>query len=214
MKEQTKIGYIRVDRSGPSPIEQIKALEAHGIRDFTDTSSECWVDGLRTRKPKPNEDPLPQRTNMLKALRDGDVVVVANAGRLGVSREDILRTLGEIGQQGAAVMDAAEGRIFTCPPGLADAASFAEKAHRVQMLERAARARRGRAEFGAKSGPKPKLRKDEIEAIRLMWNNPAVTKEQVETESGLKTRTLYRLLGPRGTPAFGRVVESKRKKRR
>lgn len=209
-----KIGYIRVDRSGPSPIEQIKALEAHGLRDFTDQSSECWVDGLRTRKMKPDEDPLPQRTMMLKSLREGDVVVVANAGRIGVSREDILRTLGEIGAQGASVMDAAEGRVFVCPPGLADAASFAEKAHRVQMLERAARARRGRVEFGAKSGPKPKLKKDDIEAIRLMWNNPAVTREQVEVESGLKTRTLYRLLGPRGTPPFGKPVPPKRGKRR
>lgn len=211
-----KIGYIRVDRSGPSPIEQIKALEAHGIRDFTNDSSECWVDGLRTRKLKADEDPLPQRAMMIKSLRDGDVVVVANAGRLGVSREDILRTLGEIGKQGASVMDAAEGRTFVCPPGLADAASFAEKAHRVQMLERAARARKGRAEFGAKSGPKPKvnLKPADIEALRLMWHNPAVRMEQIEVESGYKSRQLYRVLGPRGTPAFGKEPPKKRGKRR
>lgn len=198
-----KIGYVRVDRTGPSPLDQQKALKVEGFGNFGDDGP-VYVDGLRTKKVKPGDDPLPNRTEALRALREGDVLVVANAGRLGVSREDILRTLGAIGKAKAGVLAVAERTVFMPVPEVADAASFADTAHMTQMAERAAKARRAAKDFGGPRGKAPKLKKVAIEALRPMWNNPDVRIELVEAQAGVKKRTLYRALGPRGTPIFGR----------
>ena len=207
-----KIGYVRVDKTGPSPLEQQKALKAGGFEDFGDDGP-VYVDGLRTKRPKPGDDPLPQRTEAIRVLRPGDVLVVANAGRLGVSREDILGVLGQIGKAQAGVLAVAEGTVFRPAPEVAEAASFAAAAHATQMAERAARARRGRKEFGSKVGPARKLKKADIEALRPMWNNPEVRLDLVEAAAGVKSRTLYRALGPRGTPLFGKEPPKKKRKR-
>jgi DNA invertase Pin-like site-specific DNA recombinase len=209
-----KIGYVRVDRTGPSPLEQQKALKEDGFDNFGDDGP-IYVDGLRTKKVKAGEDALPQRTEALRALRPGDVLVVANAGRLGASREDILRVLGLIGQAGAGVLSIAERSHFEPVPQVHDAAVFADTAHQTQMAERAAKARRGAKAFGSKRGPPIKLKRARLDDLRPMWGDPDVRIELVEAEAGVKRRTLYRLLGPRGTPFFGRPgAQPKGKKRK
>lgn len=206
-------GYIRITKTGPSPDQQRRALEAAGVKEFGDNDA-IYLDGERKRKPKEGEDALPQRTAAIKSLRAGDELVVANAGRLGVSRDDILAALAAIGRQRASVFDAAEGRAFACSPEIADAAEFALLAQSKLQAERVAVARKAIKEFGSKVGPKPKLRKADLDDLRRMWTNPAVSVEAVEIEAGVKSRTLYRMFGARGTPIFGKPQPKKKRGRR
>ena len=206
-------GYIRITKTGPSPDQQRRALEAVGVTGFSDDDA-IYIDQEKKRKPKEGEDPLPQRTEAIKSLRAGDELVVANAGRLGVSRDDILATLAAVGRRRASVFDAAEGRAFACSPEIADAAEFALLAQSKLQAERVAVARQAIKEFGTKSGPRPKLSKNDVNDLRQMWANPEVPVEAVEIEAGVKRRTLYRMLGPRSTPLFGRTVPQKKRGRR
>lgn len=215
-----KRGYIRVDKPGPSPNEQRKALEAAGVEDFGEFGH-VYLDGLTTRKKrlKPGDDPLPGRTLAVRSLRAGDVLVVANAGRLGTSREDILRAFAAVGAKGASVLDAAEGQEFSCPADVAGAVAFADLGHQKLMMERSRHARRSQARLNAKSGPKPKISPAEMEMLRQMWRNPNVQAQDILTNAGVKRSTLYRLFGPRGTPVFGSaeaqatMIKSRKRKR-
>lgn len=206
-------GYIRITKTGPSPDQQRRALDAVGVTGFSDNDP-IYIDQEPKRKPKEGVDPLPQRSAAIKALRAGDELVVSNAGRLGVSRDDILAVLAAIGRRRAAVFDAAEGRAFACSPEIADAAEFALLAQSKLQAERVAVARQAIKEFGTKSGPRPKFSKADVEDLRRMWANPDVSVEAVEIEAGVKRRTLYRMLGPRTTPRFGKLLPQKKRSRR
>lgn len=162
-----------------------------------------YVDALRTKKPKEGEDPLPERTRAVRALREGDVLVVANAGRLGLTRADVLTTLAEVARHRASVFDAAEGREFACSPEIVDAVEFADLAAKKLAAERTEKARKAIKMFGSKPGPYVKPRLEDLEILRAMWVNPDVRMADIVTAAGVKERTLYRMLGPRGTPMFG-----------
>lgn len=204
-----KIGYIRIDRGGPPPDDQRRALEAAGVTDFSDIGP-VYVDELRTKKLKEGEDPLPSRTAAIGALRVGDVLVVANAGRLGLTRADVLMALAAIGRRRASVFDAAEGREFVCSPDIMDAVEFADLAVKKQAAERTTKARKAIKMFGSKVGPYIKPRKAELDVLKAMWVNPEVRMADIVTAAGVKERTLYRMFGPRGTPFFGTTPQKKR----
>lgn len=207
-----RIGYVRIDRVGASYAEQRQALEAAGIADFSNEGP-VYIDPLRKRRVKDGEDPLPGRTDAIRALREGDELVVSNAARLGLNRADILKCLGQIGMVRAAVFVVDDGRVFVCSPAIADAADFAEIADKKLLSERMQKARKGRKAFGAATGKKTKLPKDGplFDRIRSLWTDPAVPAEEVVKVSGVSLATLHRKLGGRSTPVFGRTPARKTK---
>ena len=55
--------------------------------------------------------------------------------------------------------------------------------------------------------PAPKLSGRLLVRAKELWIDPKLTAAQVDAEVGVPVRTLYRRLGERGTPSFGKGVK-------
>lgn len=91
-------------------------------------------------------------------------------------------------------------------PDLADALAWIKAARADERGLVLAKARAGRA-LGRKTFT-PQQWKD----ARQLWAAPDVTAEAAAERSGIGMRTLYRKLGPKGTPAFGRAPAKKKRR--
>ena len=167
---------------------------------------EAWVDRI-ARKPKPDEAPFPQRDYMIGAVREGDVVWVARPGIIGTGERDILAFLTAMAEHGAVLRAASNGTTY-CGK---DVASVLRLLRDIKDDERAmvlAKARRAKkptrdSEFSAAAW----------NAAKIMWPDRQFTAEDVAAKVGISVRQLYRELGERGTPAFGRDPKPKGKKK-
>ncbi len=188
-----RLGYIRIDRAGPSRQEQEAALRAAGMEDFS-ALGPVYVDEAPKRRPKPGVDPLPARTDALRALREGDELAIHSPARLGSSRGEVLAALEAVGRAGAAIYDCASGAAFPVHPDAAAAIAFAAEAESQGQRERAARARRGKTRH---AGPPPALTGKRLIQAGEAWADPAKSAEQVAKEVDASVSTLYRRFGNR-----------------
>jgi DNA invertase Pin-like site-specific DNA recombinase len=188
-----RLGYIRIDRAGPSREDQRAALGAAGISDFT-PDGPVYVDEAPKRRPKPGVDLLPARTDALKALRQGDELAIHSPARLGSSRGEVLAALEAIGKAGASIYDCASGKVIPVHPDAALAIGFAAEAESQGQRERAARARRGKVRH---AGPPPALTGKRLIQAGEAWADPAKSAEQVAKEVDASVSTLYRRFGNR-----------------
>ncbi|RSC24779.1 hypothetical protein EGT36_28555 [Agrobacterium sp. FDAARGOS_525] len=119
-----KIGYIRLAKAAPTKEEQEEALRASGLPE------ECriFVEQIATRRRTEYVDPTPQRTEMISGLKEGDMVYVASASRLGTGVTDIEETLRAINEKGAAVFDAATNEVVRWHPDAGAAISLFSEA--------------------------------------------------------------------------------------
>lgn len=205
-----RIGYIRISKVGPSPADQQRSLHASGILDFSDEGP-VYVDRAPKKNLKPGDDPLPERTLAVRALRKDDELVIADAGRLGLDRSDILRCLGQIGAHGASVYVVADDKHFACAPEIEDAADFLDAAAKSMVAEKLKKARKARKPDSPRGRQPAKLPTgDRLVALQAMWNDPNTPAARVVDVSGVALSTLYRKLGNRTTPVFGRIKDVKR----
>lgn len=195
-----RLGYIRISKAGPSRIEQEAALIAAGVADFSEHGP-VYMDVEKKRRLKSGDDQTPARTDAIRALRTGDDLAVHSPARLGATRANVLEALEGIGRAGAAVYDCASGEVITIHPDAAKAIGFAERAESQGQRERAAQARRG---ITRRAGPPPALEGKKLVLVRAAWVNPETTARMVADEFCVSVRTLYRRLGNKGTPVFGR----------
>lgn len=195
-----RLGYIRVTKSGPPREEQEAALRKVGVTDFS-PDGPVYVDQERAKRAKPGEDPMPARSEAIHALRAGDQIAVHSAARLGATRGDVLLALDAIGRAGAAVYDCETGEVVKPTPDALPVIRYAERAESQAMKERAAKARRG---ITRRPGPPLALKGKKLKEAEALWKNPETSAEQVADAVGASVRTLYRKLGPKGTPVFGR----------
>lgn len=203
-----KIGYIRIDKVGPTPAEQQRSLHAAGIMDFSDEAP-VYIDRAPKKNMKPGEDPLPERTEAIRALRPGDEIVIADAGRLGLDRGDILRCLGQIGARGCSVYVVAEDKNFPCAAEIEQAADFIEASAKALLHSRMKKARKARKPGEGGGRPSANMPTGAaLERLRAMWNDPNTSAKKVEEVSGVSLSTLYRRLGDRKTPVFGRKIRA------
>lgn len=198
-----KRGYIRVSKAGPSLEDQRAALARAGITDQSD-GGPVYVDAEAKGRRKGGADArLVERARALLSLRAGDVLVVHSLARLGTSTPDTMAVLGEIAMRGASLYLAAAGRALAWHPDAAEIVAAVADAERERRQEIAAKARRAAADMGAVRGPARSLALGRRQAAAAAWADVLLTAAQVEAQTGIPVRTLYRMFGPRGTPRFG-----------
>lgn len=122
-----RIGYIRKIKAGASEAEQREALLAIGAGKIF--SERVWK-----RKPKPDEDPTPERTDLIGMLREFDELCVFSALHLARDAGDLFNVLASVTAQQASVYVIDMGDNFTADAKQAKIAkAFTGDKRRAQM---------------------------------------------------------------------------------
>ncbi len=198
--------YICLRKGLPSEAEQRAALSAGGASD--EELADVWLDDCRRGKGgQPERDYIPG------AARDGDVVLVARLGVLATTPADALRFVSRIAEEGAVLRDASTGRSYSVRPEAAqDVADALRLAADIAEDERRAVMERARKAIKAPRGAEPKMTDADKERAARFWFDQTLTTKQATEKAGWKERTLYRSLGKRNRPAFGKAITKARRK--
>ena len=145
-------------------------------------------------KAAPNKIPRPQLKECLKALREGDVLVVYRLERLGRSlRElaDIVDTLKAKRIELLCISEeintaTLEGKLFFHVFAAVTQFEGDIISERTKAGLRAARAR------GKSGGRKPKLSSEQVRLVKAMMADPDITHQEVADHFGVSRVTLYR----------------------
>ena len=186
-----RIGYARVSTDDQNLDLQLDALHKAGIGDdrlYSDTASGKDVE----RK---------ELAACLKALREGDTLVVWRLDRLGRSLPDLVRIVGELEQKGVSFESLTEKIETGSAAGKLVFHVFAALAEFERNLIRertraglvAARAR-GRA-----GGRKPKLTEAQIKEINEMVDAQKLPIGRIAELYGVSRTTIYKV-APIGRP--------------
>jgi DNA invertase Pin-like site-specific DNA recombinase len=177
------VGYARVSTDGQTLDAQLASLRAAGAeRIFSEKISGAVTD----RKAL---------AHAIKALGDGDVLLVTRLDRLARSTRDLLNTLAQIGDRGAAFKSLADswadtttahGKLMiTILGGLAEF-------ERSLILARTSDGRTRAKARGVRFGRKPKLTKYQIEeALQRRSNGEPLT--DIGRTYGVSHSTISRL---------------------
>lgn len=203
--------YICLRRGLPSEAEQREALAAGGASE--EELADVWLDDCR-RKPKPDQPTQPERAYILGAAREGDVVLVARLGVLATTPDDALRFVAQISAEGAGLKDASTGRVYRVRPEAAqDVTDALHLAADIAADERRLVLERARSHIKAQPGAAPKMSEEDKERARRFWHDQTLTNEQAVAKAGWPERMLYRALGKRHRPAFGRQITKRRERK-
>jgi len=186
-----KIGYVRLSKSGPSSEEQLAALADAGVDLAMDAA--LYVEPPPRRGRQATYD---QRAEAIKALREGETLVIHSAPRLGSTEAEIRDAAAAVSAQGAVVWDCSAGVEVRHHP---DAGRLIAWAQAGALL--AARERLGKARAGIKQRkPPPRaLRGAKLARARELWEDTSRSVAGIAKELGVSSRTLYRHLPPRRT---------------
>lgn len=197
--------YLCNRKGLPTLDAQREALTAAGITD--EELAEAWVDRIRRK------DGQPQRDYIVGAARDGDEVWVARPGVIATTPDAALRWLARISDHGTVLCIASSGERFQATSdaqaGLGDAlrlaAAIAQDERRA-ALEIARKGKRGR------TGGKPRVGEERLEAARPLWFDHRLSMAEVVERTGIASRTMHRHFGKRGSLLFGRAANLRRGK--
>ena len=190
------IGYMRVSKADGSQVMdlQLDALLAAGVvreQIYMDRAS-----GARENRPG--------LENCLRALRDGDVLLVWRLDRLGRSFPHLVKTVTALEKRGVGLrVLSGEGAVIdtTTPAGRLTFRLFAPLAEfeREQIAERtlaglaAARAR-------GRIGGRPRvMTRAKLRVAQAAMADRATNVQDLCTELGVSRPTLYRHISPEGT---------------
>ena len=198
------IGYARVSKADGNQVLdlQIDALQGIGI-----TYGQIYVD-----KASGAKDDRPGLDNCLKALREGDTLVVWKLDRLGRNLKHLVSTVDDLSRRniGFKVLSGQGADIDTTTPAgkmvfgiFAALAEFERELIRERTIAglNAARAR------GRKGGRKFQLTKEQIRLAQAAMSNRDTSVSELCKEIGVTRATLYRYVGPTGElREFGKKV--------
>lgn len=181
-----RFGYARVSTGNQCPDLQIDALRAYGVsedRIYIDVGS-----GRRFDRP--------ELQALLKAMREGDELVVWRLDRIGRSTKDLLAVVEQLGRRDIAFVSLQERIETSSATGklmltvFAAIASFERDllAERTKAGLEAARAR------GRKGGRPPSLKPADIRLARTMLSDKSVSVTEVARHFKVGRNTLYRSL--------------------
>lgn len=191
--------YKRVSKGFPEAAQDA-ALLAAGITP--DEISGAWVDVAR--KVKAGEAAQPERDYMLGAAREGDELWVARPGVLATTEDDAIRFVAKLCDMGAVLWVASTKESFKLSASVAqEVAAALRLASAIREDERKGILERARKSIRVRLGRAP-IPEDKLKVARALWTDDAVTAEAVSTRVGVSVRTLYRYLGPKGSPIFGK----------
>ena len=178
-----RIGYARVSTTDQRLDLQLDALEKAGCEKvYSEKMTGATVKGRS------------ELENCLKALREGDSLVVWKLDRLGRNLGEIASLMTELERSGVSLLSLSDNIDTSGPMGKAFAhlaLVFAEL-ERDRIRERtkaglvAARAR------GRKGGRPAALTPEQISQVQILMRDPQVSPKQVADQYGVSRSTLYR----------------------
>jgi len=178
----SRIGYARVSTDDQTLDLQLDALAMSGCDTvYQETASGKSKDRL-------------ELVHCLKALRQGDVLVVWRLDRLGRSLSDLVRIVSELEQRGIGFESLTEKIDTTSATGKLTFHVFAALAEFERNIIRertkagldAARAR------GRKGGRKPALNDKQVREVNAMMADPQIQVSDVAKKYGVSRTTLYK----------------------
>lgn len=202
--------YICLRKGLPTEAEQRDALADAGATP--EELAEAYIDDCR-RKPKKGAPAQPNRDYMPGAAREGDVVLVFRLGALATSPAEALRFVQIVSEMGAVLRDASTGRTYRVRPEAAqDVADALRLAADIAEDERKIVLEKARRHIKAPPGGEPKLDDAAKKRVSVYWFDQTLTTKEAAEKAGFHQRTLYRALGKRNRPAFGKAVTKRRQK--
>ena len=178
-----KIGYARVSTEDQNLDLQLAALKRAGCkRLFTDKAT-----GMHTKRP--------ELAKCLKALDDGDTLIVWKLDRLGRSLHDLITLLDDLKGRGVAFRSLTESIDTATPTGRAmwQMVGILAELERSLLLERTKAGRAAAKTRGVKMGRKPLLTAPQIAHARGLLEQGKRT-VQVASLLNVSRRTLERAL--------------------
>jgi DNA invertase Pin-like site-specific DNA recombinase len=179
-----KYGYARISSIDQNPDMQLKALQRAGCKDiFTDRRA-----GATTARPS--------LTRCLKRLKDGDTLTVWKLDRLARSLRDLIALLEDFDKRGIHFRSLTEEINTATPGGKLIFHIFAALAEfeRGLIIERTREGMKAARARGIKSGPPPKLTRQQTEHARQLIEEEGKRREQVADLFKVSRSTLYRAL--------------------
>lgn len=179
----------------------MEALQAAGISDFS-PDGPVYVDRQPRKKPKEGESPQPALAELVHAMRQGGVVMVAGLDVLGPTRAAIIAAMKAIGARGGSVRDLEAQQDISCEPEVVGAAEAIERAVERLYVERAKAARAAKKKLGpgAQGGRRPRWTEAQYAKAKPFYFDLSLSNAAVEKHGGIPYRTLYRKFGERGSP--------------
>lgn len=180
-----RIGYARVSTDDQNLDLQRDALALAGCS----TVYEETISGKSADRP--------ELGHCLKALRNGDTLVVWRLDRLGRSLPDLVGIVSSLEQEGVACESITERIETTSAAGKLIFHVFAALAEFERNLIRE-RTRAGLAAAharGRKGGRKPALDDRQVREIRALLRDPEIQVTDVARRYGVSRTTLYRYVG-------------------
>lgn len=200
-----KLAYLCVRKGLPSEQDQRAALADAGLTDAD--MEEIWIDRIE-RKPRPGQNPQPERVHVWQAAEAGDEVWVARPGIIASTQQDALEFLASLAEMGASLCVASTGRRYSP----AEPATVIRFAADVAADLRAATLEKARPKVTRR--PRGSSFADETWAwARDNWHNAAISQKDIEAKTGISGAALRRRFGKRNTPRFGKPPKGKRTKR-
>lgn len=180
-----RIGYARVSTDDQNLDLQVDALHRAGIAD------DCLYSDTASGKDAERKE----LAACLKALREGDTLVVWRLDRLGRSLPDLVRIIGELEKKGVGFESLTEKIETSSAAGKLVFHVFAALAEFERNLIRertraglvAARAR------GRSGGRRPKLTPQQIKEIKRLMTDPTIPVSQIAERYNVSRTTIYKV---------------------
>lgn len=188
--------YLRTAGYGLSEQQQRGILASWGLD--ADEDAPAYIDGPAKKRRKEGEAALPDRERMMRSLRKGDEVVVAEEGIIGLTPDDTLRALAQIAEKSAVLVVARTGNSYAYEPRDALMADLLRDGEHQRKSRRAAFARQNNDQMG-KGGVKA-LKGAVRDRAKEAWFNPKLSGAEVVKEFGVSRATFYNEFGPRNAP--------------
>jgi DNA invertase Pin-like site-specific DNA recombinase len=179
-----KYGYARVSTDDQTTDLQIDALKKSGCKSiFKDQG----ISGAHMKRP--------DLQKCLKALQEGDTLVVWKLDRLGRSLRDLIGMLDDLRGRGVRFQSLTESIDTETPTGRAmwQMLGILAELERNMIAERTKAGAKAARERGVKFGRKPKLSPAQIKHARKMIEGGEPV-PQVARLLGVERTTIYRAL--------------------
>lgn len=182
------IGYARKSTHLQDVAHQVDELKKAGCEQI-------YQEQTSRGGPKREAKGTPELDNCLKALREGDTLVVWALDRLGGSLGQVIALLDDLKKRDVTFI-AIKDRINTSDPVIGEIythlmAIFSnfERNRNIERTRSGLAAARARGRVG---GRKPALNDDDWIAIKSMLTNPEITVASVAKRFGVSRQTIYR----------------------
>lgn len=190
-----KFGYVRVSKADGS---QVLDLQVDALVDADVEKDSIYQDHASGKK-----DDRPGLESCLKALREGDTLVVWKLDRLGRDLRHLVNTVQDLSERGVGfkVLTGQGANIDTTTAAgklvfgiFAALAEFERELIRERTMAglKSARAR------GKKGGRKFLLTKSQVRLAQASMKNRDTTVSELCRELGVSRQTLYRYVSPDG----------------